>query len=162
MIRKLEHIFLNNILRTVFYSLVHPQLVYCITVWSSIFAVHLHPLRVLQNKVVRVLTGVDKRSSVSSRYVEHCREFYNALFMFKYQNNWLPNCFSGLFLPLSSVHEHNTRSSSQYRNPRVVTTRSKFSVRHVCPSAWNTLPHNIVQESNPTKFRSLLKEFEGL
>ena len=36
-LRKLKYIFLRDILRTLYYSLIYPYLLYCCTVWGSTF-----------------------------------------------------------------------------------------------------------------------------
>ena len=48
-LRKLKYIFPRDILRTLYYSLIHPYLLYCFNVWGSTFPSHLHHIRVLQN-----------------------------------------------------------------------------------------------------------------
>ena len=93
MIRKLKHIIPDK--ETSFLSCAYTASTttanaFCITAWSSTFAVHLHPLRLLQNKVVRVLMSVDKPSSLRFCHVELDIEilpisglvkFHNAPFM---------------------------------------------------------------------------------
>ena len=49
-LRKLQYIFPRDILRTLYYSLIHPYLLYFCNVWGSIFPSHLCHVRVLQNK----------------------------------------------------------------------------------------------------------------
>ena len=58
-LRKLQYIFPRDILRTIYYSLIHPYLLYCCNVWGSTFPSHLHRVRVLQNKALRVLKRFD-------------------------------------------------------------------------------------------------------
>ena len=164
-IRKLKRTFPRPVLRMLYFSLIHPYLIYCILAWSSTFVGHLSQIRVLQNKAVRVLTGDDKRSSVRARYAElhivplfGLIKFYNALFMFKHQNKMLPICFQDFFLPVSSFHSYSLRLSNEFRLPKPVTTRSMFCIRHVSPRAWNSLPEGIKKVTDVSEFRSLLKE----
>ena len=55
------------------------------------------------------------------------RKFYQQLFMFKYNNNNVPLCFSGMFQVRSGYHNYNTRTSKALSTPIAITLRSKFS-----------------------------------
>ena len=54
--------------------------------------------------------------------------------------------------------EYETRNSSAIRKLIKRSTRSAFSIRHVLPSMWESLPYDIVQETDSPTFRGLLKD----
>jgi len=54
-IRKLKYQFPEKVLRLLYFSLVHPYLLYGCSVWSGTFYVHLIPLCVLQNSAMRAI-----------------------------------------------------------------------------------------------------------
>ena len=68
MMRKLKHFFPVRILRFIYFSLVHPYLLYCCSVWLSTFIAHLRQLSVLQNGIIRILSNNDSRSSTRDLY----------------------------------------------------------------------------------------------
>lgn len=164
--RKLRYLFPCEILRMLYFSMVHPYLIYCCMVWSKTFVTHLHPLCVTQNMAIRVLYGnqIDLSVSVRHLYREYkilplagiC-VFYNALFMFKYLASELPSCFSGMFSLASTTHDHLTRSSQLVRRPAMVTSRSRFSIRHVVPLVWESLPEDLRNVGGLQDFRKSLK-----
>ena len=50
-----------KIMRTLYYSLVYPYLLYAIEVWGSADITHLNRLLILQKRLVRLITFSDKR-----------------------------------------------------------------------------------------------------
>ena len=164
MMRKLKNIFQDSVLRLIYFSLVHPYLVYCVSIWSSTFSVHLQQLRVIQNMALRVLSGDNRRTSVRSQYVQlniipvsGLGKFYHGLFMFKYFSNLVPKCFLNLFISGDDVHNYPTRHARDIRTPQVTSTRSLFSIRHVGPVVWNNLPVSLKSSANLCEFRRDLK-----
>ena len=70
MIQKLMHICPPKILRTHYFLLAYTHIMYCVTAWSTTAVAHLHQLRGLQNKVMTVMAGDGKCSSISIIYDE--------------------------------------------------------------------------------------------
>ena len=68
MMRKLKHIFPQNVLRLLYFSLIHPYILYCSSIWLGTFPSIVHPIRVIQNNTVRVFCGVGNRESLRSMY----------------------------------------------------------------------------------------------
>ena len=162
--RKLKKFFPYDVIRSLYFSTVHPYLLYCNVVWSSTFPTHLLPLRAMQNSAIRVLCGDKKGASVRRRYVERhilplhgVSKFYSALFLFKYERGLLPQCFGQMFVAGCNVHEYSTRTASQIRRPQASTRRSFFSIRHVGPGFYNSLPNELLVDENIASFRSRLK-----
>ena len=164
MMRKLKHFFPKDIMRLLYFSFVHPYLLYGCLVWSSTFLIHLRPLRSLQNNALRVLTGDNHNMSVRHRYnqvnilpMAGLFRFYNALFMFKYTHALLPECFREMFTSGVNFHNYSTRTSTLVRRPQVITKRSVFSIRHVGPRVWEPLTQAISTIDELNEFRSKLK-----
>ena len=162
MLRKLKHFFPPKILRMLYFSLVHPYLLYCVSVWSATFITYLLPLRVLQNNAVRVLSGMRGSDSVRRQYdgikilpLFGLVKFYTALFMFKSFNNLLPACFSIAFT--EAKHRYETRNAHSIRTPFPVTTRSTFSIRFYGPAVWNKLPEEVKNKTDLDEFRNSLR-----
>ena len=66
MMRKLKHIFPPNILQLLYYSLIHPYILYCSSIGLGTFRSLLRPIRVVQNNAIRVFfCGVGNRESRS-------------------------------------------------------------------------------------------------
>ena len=98
--RKLKHIFSPNVLRLLYFSLIHPYILYCSSIWLSTFPSIVFPIRVVQNNVIRVFCGVGNQESWRSVYRDlnimpatGLRDFYTLIFINKYYSDSLPDCF---------------------------------------------------------------------
>ena len=61
--RKLRNVLPPKALLVLYYSMIHPHLLYGITIWGNTYEKHLKRLRTLQNKAVEVLGGgIDGRT----------------------------------------------------------------------------------------------------
>ena len=52
-----------KILKTLYYSLVYPHLIYAIEVWGSADSTHMNHIMILQKRIVRMMKQLDKRQS---------------------------------------------------------------------------------------------------
>ena len=57
MISKLKQVIPVSALRTLYYSMIYPHLLYGIVIWGSTFKTYLGKLSVLQNKALRITAG---------------------------------------------------------------------------------------------------------
>ena len=55
-ISKLRHYTNLNTLKVIYYSLIYPHLIYCVTSWGGTFKSSLEPLSRVQRKAVRIMT----------------------------------------------------------------------------------------------------------
>ena len=79
-----------------------------------------HALFVLQKKIVRIITLSPYNSHALPLFkrlnqltIYDINKLAVATFMYRYENNSLPQVFSGFFVATSAVHDHYTRSSSK-------------------------------------------------
>ena len=107
-------------LLSLYISLIMSYLSYCIHVWGKAYDTHLRHLMSLQNKVVRsATTGVPPRTHVESLYADlnimPLKKMYLytvGLFMYKFNNDMLPEMFVDMFTHVSTIHDRNTRQSA--------------------------------------------------
>ena len=57
---KLRHFVNKKVLISIYYSLIYPFLIYAIPVWGVSNDSHINPIKVLQKKIVRMITFTDK------------------------------------------------------------------------------------------------------
>ena len=116
-ITKIRHYVDINSLKMLYYSLIHPHLNYCITVWGGAPKTVLKPLINLQKKAMRIMTysAYDHPSAplFSKLNLIPLNEMYTlnlSLLMYKIHNN----AFTGQYnlIQLNNLHTYNTRSSS--------------------------------------------------
>ena len=67
---------------------------------------------------------------------------------FTYSRECLPVAFSNYFTFNSSVHQHNTRNSSNFHLGANQTSFDMRNITYFGPVLWNSLPINIKNQSN--------------
>ena len=67
-ILKARKVFDHETLSTLYYTFVYPYWNYCIHVWGRAYDIHLNDLRILKNKVVRIINGVPPRTNTDYLY----------------------------------------------------------------------------------------------
>ena len=117
------------------FFLIHPYILYCSSVWLGTFPSILCPIRVLQNNAIRSLCGIGNRDSVRSMYsvinimpAAGLCDFYTLVFMYKYYYGSVLEYFTGIFRDRSNIHGHRTWTSGDIEIPRLVSSRTAFSV----------------------------------
>ena len=93
---KLQHCFPKSVLCYLYFSLIHPYIFYCSSMWLSTFPSILKPVRVLQNHAVRIFaTSVHKflrdiYQALKTLPVTGLRKFYALWFIFGLQQDIQP------------------------------------------------------------------------
>ena len=144
---RMKNILPQEILLTLYNSLVLPYLTYGLLCWRS----QINHLVKLQKKAVRIIAN--------GRYNAHTDPIFKRLFLlkltdicnlqelkfcFKLVNSQLPAYFlNDLFKRNFAVHQHNTRSSNLFTIPRVRCEFTKNSVRFFIPVAYNNCLQSI-------------------
>ena len=159
----------NNILRTIYNSLIYPHLSYAITAWGNINSPQLKRMNLLQKRAIRTICN--------ARYNSHTNPLFKEQYLLKLQDIFKSSCLKLNFmtatntdptnylrnqLPLnSSLHHHNTRQSSHLHsyNPSS-TSLSKQLINHKIPQIWNELPDHIkILPSNKHTFSAKIKKY---
>ena len=124
---------------------------------------HLHPLFLLQKKIIRLITF--------SPYLAHTgpiflnlqllpleKIFFSrvGLVMFKCSNNMLPNVISNLYIKNNEIHSHFTRNNNLLRIPKGTPNFTTISAR-----VWNEIVTKIIMDQHVSisKFKTMLKSY---
>ena len=151
-------------LRTLYYSLAYPHLIYAIEIWGSADNIHLNRLLILQNRIVRLITSSDKRledfSLPSTDPLFYKLEIHKihdifklklSKFVFNCLNKTNPIQFHTWYLLTSQVHRYSTRSKF-IDIDNIISTRTLFiptarttyyglkSLKVKGTKIWNELP----------------------
>ena len=101
-----------------YYSFAYLYLIYCVELWGHAGDRLLHPLFLVQKKIVRIITF--------SAFLAHTAPIFQKLkllplckivlqrtsiFMFKLMNNMLPLAMNSLVVRNNDIHHHNTRQN---------------------------------------------------
>ena len=153
-------------LRTLYYSLVYPYLVYCASVWASTYPTNLNRLVLLQKKIIRIISKkpFDAHTdpifkSLQIMKLSEIYFFQVGKFMFSYKIGLLPNVFKEMLLMTNQVHSYNTRNSNTFYLFPARTNIRLFGIRFQGPKFFNSLNNNIQSAATISLFKSRLKTF---
>jgi hypothetical protein len=162
---KLRHYVPISILRQVYYALIHSHISYGISLWGNAPDIYLNPARMLQKKVLRIMTFSSFTHSskslafeLSVLLIDEMYALQCVLFMHKIVNNSCPPSICALYSNVHSIHHHNTRFSTHrffVHNVRFSSTPNSFCLS--ATAMWNKLQSNVQAESNYDNFLRVVK-----
>jgi len=150
---KLKQFLNNKSLVQLYYSFVHPYLIYGNIIWGNAPATSLWPVYKLQKVAIRIITNTPSGNSS----LHHCKtlrilrlpEIYTfnvTLFMYKFYHKMLPPSLDSLFQKNRDFHSHNTRGASKLRPPKIKTTMAEKFITSTGVKLWN----DVSQKINPS------------
>ena len=178
---KLRYFVDTKIIKTLYYSLVYPHLIYGIEVWGSANDTHLNKLLILQKKIVRLICYSDKRNADFSFppcdplfFKLELHKIYDIFkisvskFIFKCLNNLAPVNFHSWYHLTSVLNKYNTRS--KYANfDNSIKTKTLFVpiartsnyglklLKVLGPKIWNSLPPLLRINNSLNNFNKKIK-----
>ena len=180
---KIRPFITTKLMRTLYYSIVYPYLIYAIEVWGSADDTHLNKLLILQKRIVRLINYSDKRQ-VDYSFLPSDPLFYKmeihkihdifklmiTKFIFNCLNEKNPINFHAWYILTSQVHTHNTRSKFidilnfvTTRTLFVPTARTSYYglklLKVQGPKIWNKLPSEL---RNSTSIKDFIKKHKNI
>ena len=146
----------------IYNGLVHPQFLYCLSVWGGCSATHLKPLIVLHKKILRCLSGLGRIESVQPVYssmrilpLHKLYEYVTCAYVYK------------SILLGSNIFSERINDFYDFRNadlrlldvPRVFFSHSKQCILYSGPNLYNLIPLHIRNSSTFNSFKVQLKSF---
>ena len=140
-----------HMLTNLYYTLIYPYLSYGLMSWGTTYKSKLNQFSSKLNKCVKCIFFANRRENPSPYYkllgilkLDNLIKFKAATFVSQIRNrgNEIPELFSELLVPVSSVHSYNTRYASQdnYYRPAARTNYGKFSFKFFASQLWETIP----------------------
>ena len=151
---------------TLYHCFIYPFLIYCNHIWGNTYKTNLSTLQVLQNRILRIITGSKPRCHIDPFYKKlgilsmfEMNIFITGMFMYKIHNQDVPHVFDGLFTYNYEVHDHDTRISNHYHVPHVKSNLSAFSIKYHGVIIWNKiLKAKLNSDSSELSFKVMLKK----
>jgi hypothetical protein len=152
----------NKLLINLYFAFVHSKIQYAIEVYGNTVASVLHPLTVLNNRILRILQFKPFRTHTADLYktystlpVEFLHEFKLLILMYKYFHlpHLIPASYIGYFKLNLSVHSHNTRMSTDIFLERFRSNFGKKKMHYHTAVIWNGLPTSIKSLNSAQKFK---------
>lgn len=108
------------ILKLIYNSLFYPYLNHAILIWGNAYTSTLNPLRILQKKAIRAILDEDWNSHTPPLFhklkilmLDDIYKLQASLFMHDIHNNKLNETFTSMFVPLTNIHNYNTRQKTK-------------------------------------------------
>ena len=150
-------------LKSLYYSLVFSNLIYCISAWGGCKENALHPIVMLQKRIVRIICGVPtlipSAQLFRGQFILNMRETHAYMVgIFVYKS--LTSRDTGFFLRRSDV-TYGLRSSDSVSLvvPFTTISHSKQSIQFAGPKTFNSLPAHIRNLEGFDTFKRSLKRF---
>jgi hypothetical protein len=127
-----------------YFSFAYPYLIYGNLIWGSASATAIWPLFKTQKTIIRIIGNIRRRNTT----INECKklkiirlpdmfQYSAAIFMHKYENKALPQCFNNMFYYNRDIHSHNTRNQHKIRQPRVKSKMAEVFITNLGPKIWN-------------------------
>ena len=146
----------------IYYSLIYPSLIYCMTVWSGASKESLQQLVIVQKRAVRTIAGVRSREHTNDLFhnlkivkLPDIITLTNATFVFKSVNglNDTTNYFS-----TNENHSYRTRNLGKLYLPRTGSCQSQTHIRYQGAKTYNSLLNDVVSKRTLCSFKQALKK----
>ncbi len=157
-----------DILRTLYFALIFPRLLYAVEIYANTYLTYLHDLIILNNRLLRILQRKPRQTSSIDLYACYNTLPVNKLFQFQmlrhaykllFCPDLLPSVFINVALTNTAVHSHDTRSKLDFhRLPFNSPIGSKVSNK-ICARLWNSLPVTLKEIKSVHLFERGIKMF---
>ena len=152
-ITKLKQIFPRKTFRSLYYTTIHPYLLYGTTLWGNTYVTQLKRLKSLQNKAVKIFAGGlyldDSAACYKQLNILKIGDLYTlkvGKLMHKFYWNKLSNRFFSFFTPVTMIHPQTTRLASSNLNLYIplyqIVKLQRFFTFWVV-SIWNSVPQDM-------------------
>ena len=170
-ISKLRYFFPLATLLLLYYSLVHPHLLFGLLVlWGNTYSTYLDKIQRLQNKAIHIIINSNARASANPLYrklgilkVSDLYKFEIAKIMCQHSKQSLPFCFTTFFNNLTDMHNRHTRATKKkhFYLSKFSTIRCQKSIQQQGVEIRNTIPvelRNLTFKLFKSKFKSIILE----
>ena len=155
-----------NALKTLYFSFIYPYFTYCNQVWGSACDTRLRPLVMLQKRCVRIITRSKYQDHTDPLFarlgllkLKDINKYFIGRFMYRWYQNKLPSMFQDMFIPITDIHDYDTRQSSLLYCPKFKTELGKSRCSYRAPYMWNLIiKADINPETSEAVFTKSVKQ----
>ena len=158
LLKRVKHLLPVKSREIMYNTMIQPILDYGDIVWGDRFnETQMDRLQVLQNKAAKIILNQSMYSSSSSalaslgwKTLKVRRRFHRSLFVFKGLQQI--SDFNFNLTSRSSIHEYNTRSSSEFVTPKYTTNWGQSKSDYLFVKEFNSLPSTIKHSNSVSSF----------
>ena len=165
-INRVKNILPTKSLKTLYYSLIHPHILYGLPIYSCTTQKNLNKIFKMQKRAVRSITKSKYNSSTNPIFVglgilplEHLITETRALLMHSIYHKYSPTALHNIWITnetRSLNHDHDLRDGHHIYIPLARTEHVKRLTHFALPKTWNDLPDSKLNR-NTTTFKIFLK-----
>jgi len=137
---------------------------YCAIIWGGSSLNVLKQIIFVQKRAVRNICNVSKMTHAAPLFkklgILKINDIYTqqvSQFMYKFNQDLLPENFQKYFSKNSTVHHHNTRSADNLHLSFSHTTLRLQCIKNAGPRIWNALPDDLKTSCSLNVFSKKLK-----
>ena len=157
-----------TVLKNLYFALIYPSIQYGIEIFANTKFSYLEDLKILNNRVLRILQFGNLRTHLHDLYTRYntlpvhlLHNYKLCLLVFQYlkSNALLPDSFRNYFTMNFAVHTHFTRTSADIHLHRYLTSFGKRALHYRAAVLWNSLPAHIKGLQLLTSFKKVLYNY---
>jgi hypothetical protein len=165
-INRVKNVLPKNLLKTLYYSLFHPHLLYCLPVFGCTSSKNVNKIMIMQKKAIRAISKEKRNAHTADLFKLHTIFPIIKLIMYsqglsmhsivhKYgpsalHNQWMSNADRMQDLELRNAHDLYL--------PLAITDQVKKLTFFALAKNWNSLPYDKLNP-NPVTFKTSLREY---
>ena len=167
MLNKIKHLAPTNLLKSLYYTLIHSYFNYGCLLWGNAKRKHLKMLETIQKKAVRIIskssynaptTESFKRLSILKLSDVYRLQISQYMYAFSHNELLLPS-LNHFFTLNNSVYKYSTRQSKSFHLPFLTYNQSRHSILYQGPKQWLELPQTLRESTTIKSFSVKLKKF---
>ena len=147
-----------------YYTFIYPYFLYCNEVWGNTCGTHLHCLKILQKRAIRII--------FKSGIYDHTDPLFNQLkvlkfvyihkycvvqFLYRVKHKLLSNLFNDMFILNSDIHAYGTRQLGDFHVPYARTNLVKNTITYNGVVLWNDVIKLVCDDCSLTVFKQRIK-----
>ena len=165
-LRRVSNFVSTSTLKTLYYSMFHPHLLYCSTIISCASQTSLNRISTLQKKAIRIITKSRALSHTDPLFLDtHILPFdklltlNKLLFMHSIAYNYTPLSFREIWLTNGTRNnEYNLRNNDLFILPNFRVELFKRLPLYSLPALWNEQPDSLRYQQNRITFKIALTD----
>jgi len=161
---KAKKVLPKTTLKILYYSIIYPQLLYCIEVWGNASQIYISSLFKLQKRAVRIINSAEYYANNEPIYKElkmlklsHVYIYSILVFLFKVIKDSLSDIFNELFKFNYNIVARQTRQSNKFHVPVCRTRLYEKTIKFQGVKHWNHLSTLIKYDCSLQSYKKRIK-----
>lgn len=163
-LKKIRYLISERTAWNIYFAYIHPHLAYMNSIWGSTTINHLHNLKVIQNKSIKIIKLLPSVHPTSDLYntkvlpISLLNKFEICCYIFKITKNLIKTNIQLVYI--SDIHSRNTRNNRNM-NLYALKSRTQLAQNSILQRGirlYNSLPYEIRQSRSISSFKYRVKQ----